>query len=62
VSKQHLRILAHDSACEGISLIWSKVMTIIPATTSQLFEIRARVNGFVLGGQVVENLGRSVNT
>lgn len=62
MSEEHLGILAHDSASEGIPLIWPKVMMFIPSSTNQLFKVVARVDVLVVGRKIVEDFGGSMNT
>jgi hypothetical protein len=55
--KQHLRVLAHDCPRKGITLIWAKIMTLIPSAADQLFEIVTWIQILVVRGEIVEDLG-----
>ena len=62
MTKQHLRVFRHYSPGEGITLVGSQIMTFPPSAAHKFFKVIARVKLFVLGREVVENLGSRMDT
>jgi hypothetical protein len=48
VAKKQFRVLIHDCAREGVTLVWAQIMTVAPTTTDKLFEISAWIELFVV--------------
>lgn len=61
MSEQHLRVLTHYCTRESVSLIWTEVVPAVPSSTNQLFEVLASIDALIVGCEVVQDLGRSVD-
>ena len=62
MSEQHLRRFCHDGSSECVALVWTKVMTVSPPAADQLLKIGTWVDAFIVGGEVVQDFGRSMDT
>jgi hypothetical protein len=60
--EQHLRVLAHNSSSESVSLVWTEIMPIVPPPTDHFFKVGTRVDVFVFWRKIVQNFGRGVDT
>jgi hypothetical protein len=60
--QQHLRGFGHHCTSKGITLIRPEVMTVPPPATDEFFKIGACIQILVVWRQIVEELGRSVDT
>jgi hypothetical protein len=56
VAQQHLRVLRHDGAREGVALVSSEVMAVSPPATDKLLKVVAWIKLLVPGREVVKNL------